>query len=423
MGRGTEKLIEQAFLGCLMKENDLIKDTIVQPQHLADIRHQKLFQLMKEFNLKGKEVDLLALTTVPCLDQLGGISYLKELESYAELEKFESIEELLLEAWKNREKQKIFTQASINDWDIEKTIETLEKINQLKVYDYKSIDEALVDFYEAPWEERELEKTVTSGVESLDGMTGGFKEGEVTIIAARPSMGKTDVMLHIAKNAGWSGCIPIIFSLEMPEKQLTARLIASTGKINRMRMRNLKEFLSEKQKERWPTIIEELNRTHVQIFDSPGQTIPEMRAKVRKIVNNYPDKKPIVFIDYLTLIRSSDYFNGNVHYQVSEISRNLKVMAKDFQCPVVCLAQLNRNVEARANKRPVLSDIRESGSIEQDADVILFLYRENYYEYNNEDNTLEMIVAKNRNGPIGKVTVLYNKRTGEIEERRKVIAR
>lgn len=255
----------------------------------------------------------------------------------------------------------------------------------------------------------------TTGIRKLDEITGGFQDGEVTILAARPSMGKTDVMLHFAKAAGWAGYLPIVFSLEMPEKLITSRLIASTGGYNRLKMRNPGKMLNQSQKDRWADVIGHLNETNIQIFDGAGQTVSEMRAKTRKMLHQYPDLKPVIFIDYLTLIRSSELYGGNAHLQITEISRNLKTMAKDFDCPVICLAQLNRSVETRAEKRPMMSDIRESGSIEQDADVILFLYREKYYDKNTENPFLEIIVSKNRNGPVGTIHVTYNEFTGMIE--------
>lgn len=159
-----------------------------------------------------------------------------------------------------------------------------------------------------------------------------------------------------------------------------------------------------------------LDETHMQIFDGAGQTVAEMRAKTRKLMHQFPHRKPIIFIDYLTLIQTTQFFGGNAHMQVTEISKSLKTMAKDFDCPVVCLAQLNRSVESRANKRPMMSDIRESGSVEQDADVILFLYREAYYDRDSEDHSLEIIVSKNRNGPVGTIAVNYNEHTGAIED-------
>ena len=163
------------------------------------------------------------------------------------------------------------------------------------------------------------------------------------------------------------------------------------------------------------------SETNMQIFDGAGQTIAEMRAKTRKMMHQFPNKKPIIFIDYLTLIHSGQFYGGNSHQQVTEISKSLKTMAKDFDCPVICLAQLNRSVESRADKRPMMSDIRESGSVEQDADVILFLYREQYYEKESENHSLEIIISKNRNGPVGSVPVNYNEHTGRIEDQKEGI--
>ncbi|MFS0878382.1 replicative DNA helicase [Metabacillus niabensis] len=411
-------LAEKAFLGSLMKAEYLLKDTIIRPEQLESTRHREIMRRMVELNRSGKSVDLITMTTLHDLEALGGMSYLSELLSYADLEKFEGIEKLILDLWKEREKKNLLTIAAMNDWEISRVMTELDKLNQMKLDDHMSIQQALSAIYEAPWEDPIISKSITTGIHKLDEITGGFQDGEVTIVAARPSMGKTDVMLHFAKIAGWAGYLPLVFSLEMPEKLITTRLIASTGGFNRTKMRNPKRMLTEEQKNKWSDVINDLNETHIQIFDGAGQTIAEMRSKTRKMKNQFPHKKPIIFIDYLTLIQSGESYGGNSHLQVTEISKSLKAMAKDFDCPVVCLAQLNRSVESRSNKRPLMSDIRESGSVEQDADVILFLYREAYYDKDTEDRSLEIIVSKNRNGPIGSIKVNYNVYTGKIEEQK-----
>lgn len=407
-------IVEKVFLGTLMKENYLITDTVVRPEHLQDSQHRGLYQEMMGLKKAGKNIDYLTFTTIPHIKDYGGLSYLAELQSFASIEQFEEAEELILSAWKEREKKNILTMAVTNNWEIEEVFQRLEQINQTKVDDCYPITSCLVDMYDAPWSESEAMGGVPSGIQKLDEMTNGWQSGEVTIIAARPSMGKTDVMLHFAKEAGWAGYLPIIFSLEMPHKLLTSRLIASTGNFNRQKLRNPSKWLKPKQKEKWAQVLTEVNETNLYIFDRSAQTIPEMRAKIRKVIHQNLDKKPIIFIDYLTLIQANESYGGNGHYQVSEISRNLKTIAKEFDCPLICLAQLNRSVETRANNRPMMSDIRESGSVEQDADVILFLYREKYYDQEVVEDTLELIVSKNRNGPVGKVTVSYNPFTGRI---------
>ncbi|MFP5115892.1 DnaB-like helicase C-terminal domain-containing protein [Bacillaceae bacterium C204] len=411
-------IAEKAFLGSLMKAEYLLKDTVIQPEQLESTRHKEIMRRLVELNRSGKNVDLITLTTLPDLDSIGGMSYLSELLSHADLEKFDATEKLILDLWKEREKRNILTAAAMNDWEIAKVIAELDKINQVKMEDHTSLQQALTDIYEAPWEDQVTVKSATTGIKKLDEVTGGFQNGEVTILAARPSMGKTDVMLHFAKMTGWAGFLPLVFSLEMPERLITTRLIASTGAFNRAKMRDPKRMLNENQKNKWSDVIGDLSETHMQIFDGAGQTIAEMRAKTRKMMNQFPSKKPILFIDYLTLIHSSQFYGGNSHQQVTEISKSLKTMAKDFNCPVICLAQLNRSVESRAIKRPMMSDIRESGSVEQDADVILFLYRVSYYDKETDNLSLEIIISKNRNGPVGSIAVNYNEHTGKIEDQK-----
>lgn len=409
-------LAEKALLGTFLRANYLLKDTAIRPKHLHDVRNQHLLSTLIDLSNKGKSVDVTSLSVFANLESLGGTSHLTDLESFGNPEKFEEYEDLVLEAWKVREKRNILNLAQTEDWEINKVISSLDSINEAKLDDYTSINDALVDMYEAPWKEKVVNKGVQTGLLKLNNMTNGFQDSEVTIIAARPSMGKTDVLVHFAKQAGWQGHLPIIFSLEMPERTITHRLIASTGRINRMRMRNLYKGLSDKQKTIWSEVIGRVSETNIQIFDSAVQTVQEMRAKTRKLIHKFPDKKPVIFIDYLTLIRSSEFYGGNAHMQVTEISKNLKAMAKEFDCPVVCLAQLNRSVEQRQDKRPMMSDIRESGSVEQDADAIIFLYREKYYDKTSNSDVLELIVAKNRNGPVGIVPSLYNEHTGDITD-------
>lgn len=411
-------MAEKVFLGSLMKAEYMLKDTVIQPDQLESTRHKEIMRRMLQLNQVGKRIDIITFSTLPDLESYGGISYIDELLTYADVENFDGTEKLILDLWKEREKRNILTIAAMNDWEIAKVIAELDKINQAKMDDHTSLTQALAAIYEAPWEDQAASKSATTGIKMLDEVTGGFQGGEVTIVAARPSMGKTDVMLHFAKMTGWAGFLPLIFSLEMPEKLITARLMASTGGFNRIKMRDPKRMLSQHQKNKWSDVIGDLNETNMQIFDGAEQTIAEMRAKTRKMMNQFPHKKPILFIDYLTLIYSGQSYGGNSHMQVTEISKSLKAMAKDLNCPVICLAQLNRSVETRANKRPLMSDIRESGSVEQDADVILFLYREAYYDKDLQDKTLEIIVSKNRNGPVATIKVNYNEPTGKIEEQK-----
>jgi replicative DNA helicase len=409
-------IAEKALLGTFLKDSHLIQDSNIRPEHFGQAQHQSLMKLIKKLASEGKEIDPVTLSLYGDPANFGGVSYLNDLLTHANPVKVDEYEELVTEGWKEREKRNILTIAATEDWDIQRVIGSLDAINEIKVNDHKSISEQLAEVYEAPWTKQEKKKGVPTGVKRLDLVTNGWQNGEVTIIAARPSMGKSDVMLHLAKHAGWHEYLPLLFSLEMPAESLTSRLIASTGRYNRSKMRDPYTDLTPKQKETWSDTLGVLEKTKIQIFDQAGQTIPVMRAKVRKMMHQFPDRKPIIIIDYLGLIKPNEFYGGSANAQITEISKNLKAMAKDFECPVICLAQLNRSVEQRQDKRPMMSDIRDSGSVEQDADVIMFLYREKYYNKESDDNTLELIIAKNRNGPVGTIKTLYNEHTGVIED-------
>jgi len=315
-------IAEKAFLGSLMKVEYLLKDTVIQPKKMESTRHKELIRKMVELNRSGKHVDLITLTTLPDLESLGGMSYLAELLSHADLEKFDGTEKLILDQWKEREKRNILTVAAMNDWEIAKVIAELDKINQMKMEDHTSLQQALSDIYEAPWEDQVTMKSATTGIKKLDEVTGGFQDGEVTILAARPSMGKTDVMLHFAKMTGWAGFLPLVFSLEMPERLITTRLMASTGGFNRAKMRDPKRMQTENQKNKWSDVIGDLTETHMQIFDGAGQTIAEMRAKTRKMINQFPYKKPILFYRLLnidpfwSILRREFPFTSNGNIQI-----------------------------------------------------------------------------------------------------------
>lgn len=409
-------IAEKALLGTFLKENELINDSNIRPEHFETAQHRILMKAIKKLIAGGQEVDPISLSFHDDPAKFGGISYLNDLIAYANPVKIEEYEQLVMDGWKEREKRNILVIASTEDWEIQKVITSLDAINEIKVDDHKSISDQLAEVYESPWKEQANKKGVPTGIKALDIVTNGWQDGEVTIIAARPSMGKSDVMLHLAKHAGWSENLPILFSLEMPEASLRDRLIASTGRYNRSKMRDPYKELTPKQKDTWTTTLGILAKTNIQTFDQAGQTVPVMRAKVRKMMHQFPDKKPIIFIDYLGLIKPNEFYGGSANAQVTEISKNLKAMAKDFSCPVICLAQLSRAVEQRQDKHPMMSDIRDSGSVEQDADVIMFLYRDKYYNKESDDNTLELIIAKNRNGQVGTIKTIYNEHVGVIED-------
>ena len=408
------ELAEKSLLGTMLHENYLIADSNLEAAHFISQVHQNIFTSMLQLVSERKAVDYITLLTTREPIELGGANYLAELGSFASATKFEEYETLVLENWRERSKRQMMEQAQQEDWSIAEIQHALDKLMTQYTTTNTSIKADLMQMAKRPFEHENSKTGVLTGLLDLDKLLNGFQDAELTIIAARPSMGKTDTMNHIALKAGWDGYLPIIFSLEMSRTMLIDRLIAATGNFNRLKMRNPYEYFTDGQKEKWMATLGMLDNANIEIDDRAGMTVPQIRATARKIIKANPDKKPVILIDYLQIIRVSNP-RDNQTQAIGQISWDLKQMAKEFNCPVICLAQLNRSVEQRQDKRPVMSDLRDSGNIEQDADVIAFLYRDDYYAKESErQNMLEFIIAKHRNGPTGTVFASYVKDTGRL---------
>ena len=240
---------------------------------------------------------------------------------------------------------------------------------------------------------------LTTGFIDLDRMTSGLQSSDLVIVAGRPSMGKTSFAMNVVENAAMVSERPImVFSMEMPAEQLVIRMLSSLGRIDQSRVRT-----GKLEQDDWPKLSNataKLKDTHIFIDDTPALTPTELRSRVRKLIREQGDLG-MIMVDYLQLMRVAGTNEGRTA-EISEISRSLKAIAKEFRCPVVALSQLNRSLEQRPNKRPVNSDLRESGAIEQDADVIMFIYRDEVYNEDSPDKGVaEIIIGKQRNGPIG----------------------
>lgn len=412
-----QELLEKSILGTMLGDNYLITESQLKPEMFVMQGHQTIFRLMQQLMFEGKVVDFITLSAT--FEEVAhiGAQYVMELGRYANLEKFDQYVSVLREMWREREKRRILVQAAEEDWDIGRIIGRLDEAQLEAGVRETGITRLLTDFVNLPFEEVQYPGLVVPHIADLAKLLDGFRPGELTIIAGRPSMGKTDVMNNLAVYAGWNGHLPIIFSLEMSERTLVERLIATTGNYSRLKMRNPKVHLTPAQVKTWMPTLERLNKANVQIDDRGCLTMAHIRSQARRIIRKYPGCTPIIFVDYLQIIQmeQEDYSAQ----ALGKVSRALKQMAKELHCPVVCLSQLNRNVEGRGVKRPMMSDLRDSGSIEQDADVIILLYRASYYEEvpAEQANVLELIVAKNRNGPTGTAYATYNQKTGHIVTR------
>lgn len=405
--------IEKSILGSMLAENYLLVDSEVKQDYFISHIHKNIFGCMQALLAKRRPADFVTVLTMMEPSALGGANYLAELTNFASTTKFDRYVDMMREAWKNREKNKILLQAKEEDWEIGAIQHAFEELEQEGSGGLEtSIKMDLVKMGERPYEEKQHIPGVPTGLADLDKLLDGFQPAELIIIAARPSMGKTDTLNHFALQAGLAGYKPIIFSLEMSRTSMIDRFIAITGGYNRLRMRNPYTHFTDQQKSNWLPTLGRLSEANIHIDDRAGLTVSQMRAAARKVMHTEPKLKPIIFVDYLQIIRG-DSPSHNRTEVVGQISNELKQMAKEFNCPVVCLSQLNRSVESRDNKRPVMSDLRDSGNIEQDADVISFLYRDDYYnKETDKPNLLEIRIAKHRNGPTGTTTVGYVKETG-----------
>lgn len=406
---------ENAVLGTILKEPYLIKETDLQVDHFTSVINKNIINAMRKLDENNKGIDLISVISIAGAESVGGANHLSEIQRLSNPKKFEDYTEIVLDKWRENEKLNILNVSAQENWNIDKIQTELGKLESGNVSDQVEMSDLLLESYETPWQVlTEIPGTKTD-MKGVDTITGGLQDTDLFIVAARPSMGKTDLMLKMVRGAGLDERIPITFSLEMSAKKLRDRLIAAVAGINRAKLKNPERFLTDKEKARWQPASDIIAKMNIVIFEGAAQSVADMRAKTRKAMSKHPGKKPVIFIDYLQIMRATQEFNGNKNQQVGEITAALKELAKEFVCPVVCLSQLSRGLEQRPDKRPMQSDLRDSGSIEQDADVILFLYRDSYYTKNDDDRAVELIFGKHRNGETGTIYGEYSKETGDFQ--------
>lgn len=403
---------EQSLIGSILTEPSLIKETILQPNHFYDKSNKTIFETLKEIDSKGEHIDVVTLLTTlgNKANRVGGRQYLSDLlNSVASVEPFKTYEKHILESWKIRQAKKLQEKKINNLDDLNEIMSNLSELQEVGTDNEYNHKQAIIDLYDKIDAQEKGMSGIDTGFEDMNRMLDGFQGGDLIISAARPSMGKTAKMLSHALTHCKNGGITVIFSLEMGQEQLNKRLLAMAGKINLHKMRNPKQYFSGGDWNNFSMAMGIVSNLNLHIFDKSGQTVQEIRSQVKKLKRQYHDVPMLIQIDYLQLIRTSQRFESK-NIEVGEITRSLKELARETNSPVYLLSQLNRGVESRQDKRPLMSDIRDSGSIEQDADVIEFLYRDDYYNPDsNKQNILEVIIAKQRNGAVGTVELYYQK--------------
>ncbi len=427
---------EQAVLASVLLNNDLMNGVVevLRPEDFYQGAHRTLFSAMLDLYERGRAIDPLTIAEIlkgrDGESATGGVAYLSELISnvptianaadYARMVKEKSILRKTIAV-----SQEIAASAyqGVTELDefLDRTEQAIFAIAEEKIkpsyYSMTEMSKEAMKEIEKLYEKKEMVTGIPSGFRDLDSKTAGFQRSDMIVVAARPGMGKTALCLNVALHAALRNKIPVaIFSLEMSRQQLALRMICSEARVEFQRLRT--GYLTQDEINKIVASVGRLSEAPIYTDDSGALSALELRAKARRLKKDR--KIGLVIVDYLQLMRGSST-RGNMEsrvQEISEISRSLKALAKELDIPVIAISQLNRGVESRTDKRPQMSDLRESGAIEQDSDLILFIYREEMYDRENEEKKgkAEVIIGKQRNGPMGVVELAFLSRYTRFED-------
>jgi len=425
---------EESVLGGILIDNHAFDRAVefITADDFYREAHRKIFRAMQDLSQRGEPADLVtladALRARGELQDVGGAAYLGELVEkvptaahvpfYARIVRHKAVVRRLLPV-----ATEIASLGSESGADVDQLLDDAEhkifEISERKVRpSFFRIRDIMVDSMKAIeqlYERKELVTGVPTGFVDLDRMTAGLQPSDLIVIAGRPSMGKTAFALNIAQYAALTAKVGVaVFSLEMAKEQLVLRLLCSEARVDQSKVRS--GFAAERDFPKLAMAASRLAEAPIYIDDTPALSVLELRAKARRLKRERESKLGLIVVDYLQLMRGHDGADSR-EQEISSISRSLKALAKELSVPVVALSQLNRQVETRAEKRPIMADLRESGAIEQDSDVIAFLYRPIVYDKNAEERAAEVIIAKQRNGPIGIVPLTFMSEYTRFENR------
>jgi replicative DNA helicase len=429
---------ESSVLGGLLLDNsawDRVGDLLTDSDFYR-YEHRLIYAALGALINATKPADVITtyeqLQGLGKADEVGGLAYLNSLAQYvpsasnirryAEIVRERSILRKLVSASDEIATAAFNTQGKpvdkILDEAEQKIFNIGEEGSRMK-QGFQAMDSLVVQLLDRVQEMADNPNDITgvpTGFYDLDRLTSGFQAGDMIVLAARPSMGKTALAINIAEHVALHEELPVaVFSMEMGASQLAVRIVGSIGRIDQMHLRTGK--LTDDEWPRLTEAIEKLRNVSLHIDETPGLTVSELRANARRLARQCGGKLGLIVVDYLQLMSvSSSMSEENRATAVGEISRGLKMLAKELQCPVMALSQLSRGVESRTDKRPMMSDLRESGAIEQDADVIMFIYRDDYYNKDSkEPGVAEIIISKQRNGPTGTVKLAFIKPLTKFE--------
>lgn len=417
---------EMSLLGAVLIDEETLADISehVTEKDFYDKRHSAIFAGMMRLYEKHRPVDLLTLTDElkkkDHLDMVGGSAYLTELTNYvptaahatayAEMVRQKAIRRRLIRASADISELGYNEDTAVQELLEKAEAEIFSVSDQSLKQDLVSLENILSDSFER-MEQLHANKGelrgIRTGYRDLDNKTAGLQRSDLIILAARPAMGKTTLVTNLAYNVATIAKLPVLFfSLEMSKEQLVDRMVADASGVDAWNIRT--GNLSDNDFSKLSDAMGEMAEAPILIDDTAGLSVLELRTKARRAAHE--QQLGLIIIDYLQLMQSPGRRDGNRVQEVSEISRGLKLVARELNVPVIALSQLSRSVEQREDKRPQLSDLRESGSIEQDADIVMFIHRPGYYEPENEElaHITELLIAKHRNGPVGKIDLYFH---------------
>lgn len=414
---------EQAVLGAMLLSHDAVIVAMekLQSQDFYRDVHRIIFEAMEHLHRENKEIDVITLPDelkrMKKLDDVGGLEYVLNLPNLvgaaANIEYYANIvaekalarnlistcTELTTEAYDGQKE----TEALLDDAE-RRILQLSDTKNRGDFASVGAVVEVTLDKITKLYENKAGLTGLPTGFRDLDRMTSGLQPSDLILVAARPSMGKTAFTLNIAQNVGVRQHKTVaFFSLEMSQEQLVQRLLCQIAHIDSQKLRT-GQLNSDEEWTRLTDACDKLYESPIYIDDTPGISVAEMRSKARRLKSEHG--LDLIIVDYLQLMQGRNAESRQ--QEISEISRSLKALARELKVPLIALSQLSRSVESRQDKRPMLSDLRESGALEQDADIVSFLYREDYYDKETENQHItEVILAKHRNGPVGSVKLYF----------------
>lgn len=417
---------EMSLLGAVLIDEETLADIseLVHAKDFYDKRHAIIYAAMMRLYEHHKPVDLLTLTDElkkkDELEIIGGSAYLTELTNYvptaahaaayAEMVAQKAVRRRLIKA-SSEISEMGFSEDTTTQELLEKAEAELFSVSDQSLkQDVVSLETILTESFDRMEElhrNKGALRGIRTGFRDLDNMTAGLQRSDLIILAARPAMGKTTLVTNLAYNVATIAKQPVLFfSLEMSKEQLVDRMLADASGVDAWNIRT--GNLSDDDFSKLSEAMGEMAEAPIFIDDTPGVSVLEMRTKARRVSHTQP--LGLIIVDYLQLVQATGNHSGNRVQEVSEISRGLKLIARELNVPLIALSQLSRSVESRTPPIPQLADLRESGSIEQDADIVSFIYRPGYYEPDNPEleNITELIIAKHRNGPVGKVGLYFH---------------